>query len=194
MKQNNHEGTHENEPPRRLQPRIWVASLADYNAGRLHGDWLDAAVDSADLLSAVARILATSREPDAEEWGIFDYDGFGGYQVGEYESLDDLAAIARGIEHHGAAFATWAEIHDGDPDMLTQFDECFLGTYDSAADWAREVLDNSDVERILDDQIPTDLRGYVQVDYDSFAEDQRLSGSVQFEHAPDGQFWVFRVI
>ncbi len=26
---------------RKLQPpRIWIGSLADYNAGRLHGDWV----------------------------------------------------------------------------------------------------------------------------------------------------------
>lgn len=26
----------------RLHPRIWVGSLLDYNAGILHGDWIDA--------------------------------------------------------------------------------------------------------------------------------------------------------
>ncbi len=37
----NRQEEHEQEP--RVQPRIYVASLSDYNAGRLHGQWLDAA-------------------------------------------------------------------------------------------------------------------------------------------------------
>ncbi|MCF8785263.1 antirestriction protein ArdA [Rhodococcus ruber] len=185
---------HEDEPDRQLQPRIWVGSLADYNAGRLHGDWIDAAVDPSTLQAAVERILASSVEPDADEWGIFDYDEFGDYQVGEYDPLDQVAAVARGIAEHGSAFATWAEIHDGNPDMLAQFDDCFLGTYDSVSVWAREVLDGSGIEETLDREVPADLRAYVQFDYDEFAHSLQLSGDIHVENAPDGKVWLFRVI
>ena len=193
-KEHNHEPRHEDEATRKLQPRIWVGSLADYNAGRLHGDWLDAAVDPSDLRAAVFRILVSSHEPGAEEWGIFDYDDFGGYQVGEYDALDQVATVARGIAEHGPAFATWAEIHDGNPDMLAQFDDCFIGTYDSPADWAREALEGSGIEATLDREVPADLRAYIQFDYDGFARDLQLSGDVHIENAPDGKVWLFRVI
>lgn len=189
-----HETHHEDESTPQLHPRIWVGSLADYNAGRLLGDWLDAAADPSDLRAAVDRILAGSHESDAEEWGIFDYDDFGDYQVGEYDSLDQVANVARGIAEHGPAFATWVEIHDGNPDMLAQFDDCFIGTYDSPADWAREVLEGSGIEETLDREVPADLRAYIQFDYDGFARDLQLSGDVHIENAPDGKVWLFRVI
>lgn len=181
---------------RKLQPpRIWIGSLADYNAGRLHGDWCDAAVDPpSDLRAAVDRILAGSDEPDAEEWGIFDYDDFGDFHVGEYDTLEQVSAVACGIVAHGPAFATWAEMHDGNPDMLAQFDDCFIGTYDSPTDWARDVLDGSGIEEALDREVPADLRAYVQFDYDGFARDLQLGGDVHIETAPDGKVWLFRVI
>lgn len=31
-------------------PKVWIGSLADYNAGILTGDWVDAAVDDQTLI------------------------------------------------------------------------------------------------------------------------------------------------
>ncbi|RMB77657.1 antirestriction protein ArdA [Rhodococcus sp. SBT000017] len=194
MKNEHNSKPHHESESRELHPHIWIGSLADYNAGRLHGEWLDAAVDSIDLQAAVNRILASSHEPDAEEWGIFDYDDFGDFQVGEYEALDQVAAVAQGIVKYGPAFASWAEIHDGNPDMLAQFEDCFMGTYESPAAWAREVIEGSDIEVTLDREIPADLRAYIQFDYDGFAYDARLSGDIHIEDAPAGSVWIFRVI
>lgn len=42
------------------QMRIYVASLADYNAGRLHGEWIDAHQTADELHSAVTAMLAAS--------------------------------------------------------------------------------------------------------------------------------------
>ena len=192
--QNNFEPHHEQEQNPEPNPRIWVGSLADYNAGRLHGEWLNAAVEDSDLQAAVARILAASREPVAEEWAIFDYDDFAGYRVAEYDQLEVVAAIARGIKEHGSVFGAWAEIHDGNRDMLAQFEESYLGEYADPADWARELLDSDALERALDEVIPESLRAYVQIHYDDFVEDARLSGDLHFERAPNGNTWIFRVI
>ncbi|ABD10193.1 hypothetical protein ThrDRAFT_00307 [Frankia casuarinae] len=61
-------------------PRVYVASLADYTNGELHGRWIAADHDVEDLEGAVARILATSparrHGEAAEEWAIHDYEGF----------------------------------------------------------------------------------------------------------------------
>ena len=65
----------EQEP--RQSPRIYVASLADYNEGRLYGAWIDAAQDPDDLGKAVEQMLAAAPSPCAEEWAIHDYEGFG---------------------------------------------------------------------------------------------------------------------
>ncbi|HCN93064.1 MAG TPA: antirestriction protein ArdA, partial [Hyphomonas sp.] len=51
------------------RPRIYVACLAAYNNGRLHGRWIDA-TDPHEVWQHVRGMLAASPEPDAEEWAI----------------------------------------------------------------------------------------------------------------------------
>ena len=45
-------------------PRIYVADLSAYNAGKLHGVWIDAAGDLNDMLAQVDDMLARSPEPN----------------------------------------------------------------------------------------------------------------------------------
>jgi antirestriction protein len=52
---------------------------------------------------------ARSNGEVAEEYGIFDRAGFGGYEVDEWSSLDTVALIAHGIAELGAAYPAWAE-------------------------------------------------------------------------------------
>lgn len=48
----NYDHHQEHEPTRHPCPQIWIASLADYTNGRLHGPWIDAAQDPEDLEQA----------------------------------------------------------------------------------------------------------------------------------------------
>ena len=176
---------YEQERPPRLQPRIWVGSLADYNAGRLHGDWFDAAVPDEQLLAEVQAMLDASPEPIAEEYGIFDYDEFGAFKPGEYEDLQTVTAVARGIAEHGPAFAIWAELHDADPDILAQFEDAYIGHFDEPEDWARDTL--SDIDDQLDQTIPPSLRSYVQIDYAAWLRDCNLAGDLHIEPDPDSR-------
>lgn len=176
----------------RDRPRVWVGSLADYNNGHLHGEWLDAAVPDHELLASVQAMLAKSREPVAEEHAIFDYDNFGTYQVGEYDDLAHVARVARGITEHGPAFAAWAQLHDGDPGMLDDFVDSFLGEYDSTEAWAHEFLDAFGLDERLSD-LPATLRGYVQIDYAGWTRDAEISGDIHFEPAPGGGVYIFLV-
>ena len=182
----------ERDRAEQLHPRIWVGSLADYNAGRLHGTWLDAAVDTDELVDGVQRMLASSHESNAEEWGIFDFDEFGLYRVNEYDDLAHVAKVARGIRERGAAFAAFAELHDGDDAMLDSFEDAYLGAYDTAVDWARQVLDDSTLEAELDRAIPDALRSYITIDYAAFVHDCRLGGDIDIEANPAGGVWIFR--
>jgi antirestriction protein len=45
-------------------PRIYVACLASYNAGTLHGAWIDAAQDADDITAAIAKMLRESPCPN----------------------------------------------------------------------------------------------------------------------------------
>ncbi len=87
-------------------PRIYVASLADYNAGRLYGSWIDANQSAECIHDEIAQMLATSKEPIAEEWAIHDYEYFGDLQLSEYEGIDQVAEAAFQITEHGPVFAS----------------------------------------------------------------------------------------
>ena len=59
------------------KPRIYVACLAAYNNGYLHGAWVDATQDAWAIWGVVQKMLAASPVADAEEWAIHDHEGFG---------------------------------------------------------------------------------------------------------------------
>ncbi len=172
-------------------PRVWIGSLADYNAGHLHGGWVDAAVPDDELREAAERIVYSSLTPGAEEWAIFDHEGFGDLHVGEGELLEVVAAVARGIAEHGLAFAAWAEVHDMEPDALAGFSDAYLGEYDSAAAWAEEICADLGIEeQLVKLSLPGGIAGHIHIDYAAIANDARLSGDIYVAHHPGG-VWIF---
>ena len=180
----------EDEPD--VPPRIWVASLADYVNGRLHGEWLDPAVEDHELLEAVQTMLAKSHEPLAEEHAIFDYEGFEPWKPSEFDPLELVAKVARGIRDHGRPYAVWADLVSGETERLDQFEEAYLGQYESPQAWAEEVANDLGLNDELDASVGATWRPYVQFDAEGFARDCRLSGDVTFESRPDGTVDVFR--
>src|SRR5687768_14030168 len=91
--------------------RIYVASLADYNAGILHGRWIDV-TDEEAIREEIAEMLSESPTAKqegsvAEEWAIHDHEGFGGIHLSENHDLDALCSIAEGVKEHGDAFLAW---------------------------------------------------------------------------------------
>lgn len=65
---------------------IYVADLAAYNNGILHGVWIDACDD----LEAIKEQINEMLSDDPEEYAIHDYEGFEGYSVSEWSSIDEL--------------------------------------------------------------------------------------------------------
>lgn len=172
-------------------PMVWIACLAAYNDGHLHGEWVDAAVDDEALAAAAQRVLASSPIPGAEEYAIFDSDEFGTYKVGEYARLEDVARVARGIAEHGPAFAAWAELHDGDPDDLDRYEDAFAGSYESASEWAHEILFDSWLTDAMDTVVPESMRPYILIDCRAWARDAELNGDIYVEANPEGGVWIF---
>lgn len=166
---------HEAQP--RDPPRIYVASLSDYNAGRLHGAWIDAAQEPAEIHEAIDAMLARSPEPLAEEWAIHDYDNFGRLDLGEYESIETVSLLARGIVEHGEAFSAWASLDRLDVDRLSQFEEAYRGQWHSVEAYAEELLDDLGATETLE-QVPDWLQPYVSIDISGFARDLELSGDI----------------
>lgn len=169
--------------------RIYVASLAAYNHGRLHGAWLDAAVDVDELAEGIQTMLAHSPIPDAEEWAIHDYEGFGPVRLGEYEDLTIVSQIGRGIAEHGPAFAHWAALcGTSDPDDLARFDDVYLGHWDSIEDYADDLLDDLGIDTIIEQAVPNHLQAYVTVDVEGFARDLQYSGEVSASEGDNGVY------
>lgn len=74
--------------------RIYVADFAAYSNNKLHGVWVSATDDLDDIWNQVNQLLAESLGGLVEEYAIHDYEGFGGYALGEYEGLETAQKIA----------------------------------------------------------------------------------------------------
>ncbi|MGC2372862.1 MAG: antirestriction protein ArdA [Solirubrobacteraceae bacterium] len=126
------------------EPRIYVACLAAYNNGLLHGEWIDADQSADELHETVARMLAASPQPGAEEWAIHDYEGFGSLRLGEYESLERVATIAGGIAEHGDAFSAWLSYDESqDVTDVQAFEDAYRGEWDSLRAYAEDYAEST---------------------------------------------------
>jgi antirestriction protein len=174
-------------------PAIYVASLADYNNGVLHGAWIDAARDPDEIQADINAILARSHEPNAEEWAIHDYEQFGRWRVQEYDSIEMVSRIARGIAEHGYAYSAWADVYDGEPASfdIDSFQEAYLGHYDSVTDYVEQMADDLGYTRELE-KLPEHLQAYARIDYAAIARDMHLSGEIATVDDPNGGIWIFR--
>jgi antirestriction protein len=150
------------------QIKIYVADLAAYNNGHLHGVWIDATLDVEEMQSQVSAMLAASPVEGAEEYAIHDHEGFGGYSLGEYAGLESAHDVALFIEEHPEFGAALLE-HFGNLDDTKSAVENYCGTHRSLADYAQELTEETT-------EIPKSLRNYI--DYDSMARDMQLGGDV----------------
>jgi len=179
----------EHEP--RDMPRIYVASLSEYNAGRLHGTWIDADQDDEALGADIQAMLEASHEPIAEEWAIHDYEGFGPLRLGEYEDLATIAKVGRGIAEYGPAYAHWASITGlGDPDELDRFENVYYGHAESVVAYAEELLDDLGYFDLIERALPEYIQPYVTLDVEGFARDLEFSGDITTSKG-DGGVYVF---
>lgn len=171
-------------------PRIYLASLSDYNGGRLHGVWLEA-TDIQEVRAGVTAMLKASPGGRAEEYAIHDFEWFSRYLPSESSDLELVCAIGAAIVENGRVFTAYLE-HVAFPTeanrvakLVAGFTESYQGAYESLEDWAEQYLQDTGLLK----QVPASLRGYL--DLGSWADDAQLNGdifSVEFE----GQTHVFR--
>jgi len=164
-------------------PRIYMASLSDYNAGRLHGVWVEA-TDIEQVRDGVAGMLKASPGGAAEEYAIHDFEGFSRYLPSESTDLELVCAIGAAIVEHGTIFTAYLErvaFPTGAqrvPEVVAGFNESYQGAYESVEDWAEQYLDDVGLLK----QVPESIRSYV--DLESWAGDAELNGdifAVEFE-------------
>lgn len=167
----------ERESAPRLQPRIYVASLADYNAGRLYGTWLDASRSVDELEESSTSCSRRRRPPGTEEWAIHDYDGFGPLRLDEYTDLATVSRLAQGIAAHGEAFAALAGWLGAADATLDRFEQHYRGSWESVPAYVAELFDDLGVQDYLR-EVPEWLVPYVRIDHEAFARDRELSGDI----------------
>jgi antirestriction protein len=97
-----------------LEPRIYVACLAAYNSGWLHGAWIAVEDDADAVWAAIAAMLKASPVAGAEEFAIHDYEGFGGVEIAEYAGVDRVVEIAGFLRERGVLGALVLEHVGGD--------------------------------------------------------------------------------
>lgn len=166
-------------------PQIYVACLASYNSGALHGEWIDAAQDEDELARKIEEMLANSPEPNAEEWAVHDHEDFGGIEVREDCPLEKISAIACAIEELGEAFCKW---YESEADLNTEsFQSAYLGWYESIKAYIEE--------RVVPEELKTSklLWGTVNMylDYESIQKDLECDG-VRFAPGDLGGYYVFQ--
>jgi antirestriction protein len=179
----------EAERVQRPAPRIYVASLSDYNAGRLFGRWINVTGSADDLIEQVQAMLKNAPTPGAEEWAIHDFEGFGPLRLGEYENLETVSRLAAGLAEYGEAFAHWADIvGTDDTDALERFEDVYLGVYESLEAYAEGLLNDLGYLDAVENAVPEGMQPYVRFDIAGFARDLVLSGDITTSEGGEGVY------
>ena len=168
-------------PALREKRRIYVACLAAYNNGCLHGRWIDA-TSSDEIMDSVRAMLAASPIPDAEEWAIHDHEGFEGVRLSEWSGFAEVAALAAFIAEHGKIGAELITYLGSLEDACKAIEDSYAGAYRSLAEFAEELTEQST-------DIPENLRFYI--DYDRMARDIEINDvfTVETGHEQVHVFW-----
>lgn len=152
--------------------RIYVACLAAYNNGILHGRWIDATQGEDHMRDQIKVMLARSPMQFAEEYAIHDYEGFEGASVSEYAGIAEVAELAAFIEEYGAIAGKLVE-HFGDLEEAKEaMKNRYAGAYSTTADFAETLTEETT-------QIPQSLQYYI--DWERMARDLEMSDILAIE-------------
>ena len=147
--------------------RIYVACLASYNAGTLHGRWIDALQSVEAIEEEIAAMLKDSPEPGAEEWAIHDADGI---IVSEYASIASVVFLAEMMDKHGDAWTDYVDWIGVDHATEEGFEESYCGAWDSLQAYAEDYLESTGAF----DGAPDLLKNYF--DFEAFTRDLGYDG------------------
>lgn len=137
-------------------PKIYVASLTDYNSGYLHGVWiaLDECTDPDDVTNQIdvmlknSPVVARGLSYLAEEYAIHDYDDFEGYQVHEHTPLSEVVKIAAAVAEHGEHFAQFLNDRGSESveESVQNFTDRLCGNWNTVDDFAWDDFESCNPE------------------------------------------------
>ena len=171
-------------------PRIYVACLSAWSYRHDHGVWLDASQDLKILRNAVNFMLFRSpvKEFEAcEDYAIFDFENFQGFSLSEYESLENVHQIAKGISEHGKAYAFYLEEVGIESASEEDFSDRYLGCWDSVVDYVQDHYESSGIAKAVE---KAGLAAYY-IDYDAIARDWELGREIIVYQASADEVYIF---
>ena len=133
---------------------IYVACLASYNNGCLHGAWLDLTHVShvEDIQEGIDWVLATSPTPGAEEYAIHDTCNLPSCVAGEWPDLYELVNYARALSQLQCVDPVSYRLacdHVGQVLTADQFEDLNHGLWDTpeafAQDWYEQTTNLSEL-------------------------------------------------
>ena len=170
-------------------PMIYAASLSDYNAGRLHGVWIDATQDHYHVSLAIAEMLSQSSDPQAAEFAIHDYSGFAGWQPSEQETILTVVTVAQAIAEHGPAVSHWIDYLGALPEQaLESFEQSYLGNWRSMEDYAEHLVEDLGVTITVE---PEAWGHYIHFDTAALGRDLEIE--LHSSPTADGSVYLFDV-
>jgi antirestriction protein len=144
--------------------RIYVACLAAYSSGYLHGRWINATQPVDNIHQEIRHMLSKSPIPQAEEWAIHDAEGFAPANIGEYACIQTVHEKACFIAEHQQLGALLLQYYDDVEDATEALSNYYHGEHESELHFAIDLFD-----AIYLDSCPENLKHYI--DYDAFCRD-----------------------
>lgn len=186
--------------------QIYVADLAAYNAGHLHGRWITLEAfdfDPKSVHERINEILAKGTELYGaetasihEEWAIHDFEGFGPIKVEEYSSIEKVCALAETLDAlarngEDVPFGIFLDkiesldYFDSLDDAVEAFREAYRGNQ-SLEQYAGDYVSDCILPEI-DKYIRETVETYF--DYQAFARDLGYDGYTEvYDH---GDYYLF---
>lgn len=168
-----------------LEPKIYVACLAAYNHGYLHGIWIDADQDEDEIMEEIQAMLKESPVKHleyCEEWAIHDFEDFGEIQISEYEDIETISKLGQAIAENGEAIAAYYSYYG----TLENFEDYYHGEYNSEEDFVYDWFEQTgQLEAIEKAGLDSFYIDFKQLAHDWFI-DSFLSIEIGYE-----KFYVF---
>lgn len=159
--------------------------------GGLRDDWKDAA----EYIAHIEGGIALSLRAEAERAGSprLGHDSLepGFVMVGKRESLGAIAQATAGIVEHGQAFVAWADMVGDDPEALGLFDHAFLGSWESAAAFASQIIEG--LGPLSTDTSEEDRQMRMLFLANELADELQRRGVICAIPNPTAGVWVFRM-
>ena len=157
--------------------RIYLTNLAQYNAGRLIGQWLDLPLSEEELDTALKKVLGSD-----EEYFITDFEA--DFRIEEFENLTELNEFVENLEELNE--------HDQEkviylincigykrPDALERFEDVIYYQGMTLEEVAEEIVEDGMLGKLSDT-----VKGYL--DFEKIARDLSFDG---YHETTKGTFW-----